>query len=45
LEQSNIVVFPVVAPRFSLDELLTHVAAENLRDEVDTDAMVGGEAW
>ncbi|MBN1656995.1 MAG: AbrB/MazE/SpoVT family DNA-binding domain-containing protein [Anaerolineae bacterium] len=45
LEEGKLVIVPAMAPRYALDALLADVTAENLHDEVDTGAAVGGEAW
>ncbi len=45
LESGKIIVFPVVEPEFSLDELLAKVTPNNLHGETDTGASVGKEAW
>lgn len=44
LESGRIIVFPVVEPEFSLDDLLAQVTAENLHGEVDTGNSVGKES-
>lgn len=45
LEDDKIVVQPVIAPQFSLDELLEAVTEENVHHEVTTGPAVGQEAW
>lgn len=45
LENGRIIVFPVVEPEFSLDEMLAQITPENSHDEVNTGASVGQEAW
>ena len=45
LENGRIIVFPVVEPEFSLDEMLAQITAENLHGEVDTGSSVGQEIW
>ncbi|CAN5546605.1 AbrB/MazE/SpoVT family DNA-binding domain-containing protein [soil metagenome] len=45
LESGKIIVFPVVEPEFSLNELLAKVTTKNLHGEIDTGGSVGKEAW
>jgi antitoxin MazE len=45
LESGKIIVFPVVEPEISLDDLLAKVTPENLHGEIDTGTSVGREAW
>jgi len=45
LESGKIIVFPVAAPEFSLEELLAKVTPENLHGETDTGSSVGQETW
>lgn len=45
LAEGKLVVDPVVKPKFSLDELLASVTAENLHEEVGTGPALGGEVW
>lgn len=45
LENGRIIVFPVAAPEFSLDEMLAQITAENLHSEIDTGSSIGQEAW
>jgi antitoxin MazE len=44
LESGKIIVFPVIEPEFSLDELLAQVTPENLHGEIDAGEPVGKEA-
>ena len=45
LESGKIIVFPVVEPEFSLDELPAKVTPENLHGETNSGASVGQETW
>jgi antitoxin MazE len=43
--EGKIVITPVPAPSWTLDELLSGVTKENLHKEVDTGTALGNEAW
>jgi antitoxin MazE len=43
--EGKIVITPVPAPSWTLDELLSGVTKENLHKEVDTGTTLGNEAW
>ena len=45
LEPGELVVRPVAAPRYALDELLAGITDENLHREVDTSDPQGNEIW
>lgn len=45
LEDGNIIIRPVSAPDWSLDELLAGITSGNMHREVDTAAAMGIEAW
>jgi antitoxin MazE len=44
-EGGKVVIEPVLAPSFSLDDLLAGMTPESFPDEADFGAPVGGEAW
>ena len=41
----QLVVSPLGAPPYNLEQLLQGVTEENLHSEVDTGSVAGGEAW
>ena len=41
----QIIITPVVAPSWTLDELLAGVNKDNLHQEVDTGSPAGNEGW
>jgi antitoxin MazE len=41
----QIIVKPVSAPNWTLDELLAGITKKNIHSEVDTGSAVGNEAW
>ncbi len=43
--EGKIVVTPVSAPGWTLDELLAGITKDNLHTEVDTGFAVGNEVW
>jgi len=43
--EGKIVIMPVPAPSWTLDELLANVTEDNLHNEVDTGSAVGNEVW
>jgi len=43
--KGKIVITPIQAPSWTLDELLAGVTKENLHDEIDTGFAVGKEIW
>lgn len=45
VEGNALVVVPIQAPHYTLEELLEGVTAENLHGEVDTGPPVGREVW
>ncbi|HWK89822.1 MAG TPA: AbrB/MazE/SpoVT family DNA-binding domain-containing protein [Longimicrobium sp.] len=45
LEGRRLVITPLPAPVYSLDELLAQVTSENLHSETETGPAVGNEAW
>ena len=44
-EDGRIIIEPVRAPRYDLDQLLGRMTPETFPDEVDFGPPVGGEAW
>ena len=45
VEDGRLVITPLAAPAYSLDELLSRVTDSNLHGEHDTGPNVGAEAW
>ena len=45
IEKGQIVITPVPAPRWTLDELLAGITNDNLHNEIDTGFAVGNEIW
>ena len=45
LERGRVVLNPVQAPEYRLEDLLAGVRKDNLHEEVDTGEAVGREAW
>ena len=45
LKKGTVIITPVRAKDYTLDELLEGVTAENIHGEVDTGAPVGREQW
>lgn len=45
LEDGRLVIAPIAARPYTLDELLAGVTADNLHAEVDTGGPSGSEAW
>lgn len=45
LDEGRLVVTPLAAPSYELEDLLAQVTPENLHSEVDTGLSVGDEAW
>jgi len=43
--KGKIVITPVPAPGWTLDELLAGITKDNLHNEVDTGSAVGNEIW
>jgi transcriptional regulator/antitoxin, MazE len=43
--KGKIIVTPVSAPSWTLDELLAGITKDNLHTEVDTGFAVGNEVW
>ena len=43
--KGKIIVTPVPAPDWTLDELLAGITKNNLHNEVDTGSAVGNEVW
>lgn len=44
-EGGRIIIEPARAPSYDLDALLAQISPENLPEEVDFGAPVGGEVW
>ncbi len=44
-EGGRIIIEPIRAPTYDLDELLDQMTPESFHDDVDFGAPVGGEAW
>jgi len=45
LVKGKIIVTPVSAPRWTLDELVAGITKDNLHTEVDTGFAIGNEIW
>jgi antitoxin MazE len=45
LDDGRLIVTPLAAPSYELEDLLAQVTPENLHGEVDTGSSVGDEAW
>lgn len=45
LKQGKLVVAPLIAPEFTLEELLSKVTKRNLHQEVDSGDAAGKEVW
>jgi antitoxin MazE len=45
LVEGQIIVTPVEAPGWTLDELLAGITRKNVHSEVDTGTALGNEAW
>lgn len=43
--EGQIIITPVVAPSWTLEELLAGINKNNLHHEVDTGSTVGNEVW
>ena len=43
--EGQIIITPVVAPNWTLEELLAGINKNNIHHEVDTGLAVGNEAW
>jgi len=43
--KGKIVITPIPAPSWTLDELLAGITKDNLHDEIDTGTALGNEAW
>jgi antitoxin MazE len=43
--KGKIVITPVPAPSWTLDELLAEVTKDNLHNEIDTGTALGNEVW
>jgi antitoxin MazE len=43
--KGKIVITPIPAPSWTLDELLAGVTKDNLHKEIDTGTSLGNEAW
>ena len=43
--KGKIIITPVTAPSWTLDELLAGITKDNLHNEVDTGFAVGNEVW
>jgi antitoxin MazE len=44
-ENGRIIIEPVVAPTYDLDELLSRMTSETFHDEVDSGLAIGNEIW
>jgi antitoxin MazE len=45
LEEGRLIVKPVSAPAYSLDDMLNGISPENLHGETDTGQRTGHEVW
>lgn len=45
VDQGKIIVTPVAAPNWTLEELLAGITKNNLHKEVDTGSPIGNEIW
>ena len=45
ITEGQIIITPVVAPSWTLEELLAGINKNNLHHEIDTGSAVGNEAW
>lgn len=45
LEDGRLIITPVVAPRWTLEELLAGINESNLHAEIETGEALGNEAW
>ncbi len=45
LEEGRLVIKPIPAHSYRLDDLLAGITADNLHGEVDTGGRLGNEAW
>ncbi|MBE9064740.1 AbrB/MazE/SpoVT family DNA-binding domain-containing protein [cf. Phormidesmis sp. LEGE 11477] len=45
LVDGKLVIAPIEKLVYSLEDLLAGITAENIHEEIDTDASVGNEAW
>jgi antitoxin MazE len=45
LVNGQLAVVPVLAPSFTLDELLQGITKTNLHEEIDTGSALGQEGW
>jgi len=45
ISEGQIIITPVVAPSWTLEELLTGVNKNNLHREIDTGFAMGNEVW
>ncbi len=43
--EGQIIIKPIVAPSWTLEELLAGVNKDNLHQEIDTGSPVGNEVW
>ena len=43
--EGQIIITPVVAPSWTLDELLAGINKKNIHHEVDTGSAIGNEVW
>ena len=43
--EGQIIITPVVAPSWTLEELLAGINKNNLHHEIDTGLAIGNEAW
>lgn len=45
VEGGRLVIAPVAAPKYRLNDLLAGMTPENIHGEIDTGPAVGAEAW
>ena len=45
LEKGRLIIAPISAHRFELEDLLAGVSVDNLHSEVGTGSVVGNETW
>ena len=45
LEADHIILTPVRAPKYNLDDLVAKITDDNVHGEVDTGGPVGNEVW
>lgn len=45
ITNGSLLITPVIAPVYSLEELLAAITPENRHEEIDSGSAVGDEAW